>query len=126
MLEINRPQSLESAILKFCAACRSAVKRRAKSTPLWARTAPARARWHRSIAGHERLCRHFDGERHVTKGSSLLGLEPRGYVLAKAFFSAFNIPVEIAGVNNAYLLKAAAQCKTASTRVSVKLMHSSS
>ncbi len=65
-------------------------------------TLAAIARWPRRLRGHRRQ-RHYQGH-------DLLALEPEERARAGVFL-AFQYPVEIPGVNNAYLLKAAVNAK---------------
>ena len=80
------------------------ASRRAKCTPSWGRTAPARARsparWPaiRSI--------EVTGGTVTYNGKDLLEMAPEDRA-REGVFMAFQYPVEIPGVNNAYFLKAA-------------------
>src|SRR4026207_977423 len=77
--------------------------------PSWARTDPARARWRRGrpargLPGHP-ACTVTAGS-ITLDGQDLLELEPEERAQAGVFL-AFQYPVEIAGVTNAYFLRAA-------------------
>ena len=70
--------------------------------PLWARTAPARARW-AILAGREGY--DVTAGEVIYQGKDLLELAPEERA-REGVFLAFQYPVEIPGVNNVYLLKA--------------------
>ena len=76
---------------------------RARCTPSWAPTAPARARWPASSPAPDYEV--TEGE-VLYEGKDLLELDPEERA-REGVFLAFQYPVEIPGVNNTYFLKAA-------------------
>ena len=80
----------------------------ARCTPSWARTARARARSPRCLAGREDY--EVTGGSVTFEGRDLLALPAEERARAGLFLG-FQYPVEIPGVNNVYLLKAALNAK---------------
>ena len=105
MLEIKNLQS-RIGDTKSCEACRCRSMP-AKYTPSWGRTVPAKARSRRSSPGTRTTRLRRLGHLH---GQDLLELEPEERA-REGIFLGFQYPVEIPGVNNAYLLKAALNAK---------------
>ena len=80
------------------------VERRARCTPSWAPTDPARARSRRCSPGNPAY--EVTGGTVTYDGKDLLAMAPE--VRAQAgIFLAFQYPVEIPGVSNAYFLRSA-------------------
>jgi Fe-S cluster assembly ATP-binding protein len=77
---------------------------RAKSTPSWGRTAPARARWRMSSPGAKAI--PSPRAKSMFDGKNLLEMAPETRA-CEGLFLAFQYPVEIPGVANLYFLKAA-------------------
>ena len=87
---------------------RSRRRTPAKCTPSWGRTAPARARWRARCPGHPEY--EVTGGEVLYDGQDLLEMDPDERA-REGVFMAFQYPVEIPGVNNAYFLKAALNAK---------------
>ena len=76
----------------------------ARCTPSWGRTARARARSRARWPGHPGY--EVTGGSVTYDGKDLLAMAPEERA-CEGVFMAFQYPVEIAGINNAYFLKAA-------------------
>ena len=76
----------------------------AKCIPSWARTARARARWPQVLARRETY--EVTGGRVLFNGKDLLEMKPEE-AACEGVFLAFQYPVEIPGIGNAYFLRSA-------------------